>query len=461
MHFGAQILQPLLVGDAEMLLLVDHDQSEILELDGLAEHRMGADDNVDRALGEPLLDLALLGGADHARELADARPAGRRTAAMKFLECWRASKVVGTTIAVCLPLIAAAKAARSATSVLPKPTSPQTSRSIGRPEVRSSSVASMAFGLVLRLVIGEARAEFVVEPFGRRAGAARRASGARAATRISRPPFRARASSAAPCASASRSTPSRSSSLGVLRAVARQKLEVFDRQEQPVAAGVVDFQAIMRRARRLDRLQADEAPDAVIDMHDQIARRQRGGFGQHILGAPLVLALAHQAVAENVLLADDREVVGLETLLQRDHRQRQRAGARRFGLRQEETSSSDFRPCSASTWRQAFARAVASSRRRSPAGRCSRSARIWATAASNTLTFSSCRSGAKSRPTRRAAIDGVGAPGGAAKGARRASGAAARRAAPLVLAEIEPVRLQRPIIGLGGGPRHRRGLRAS
>ena len=36
--------------------------------------------------------------------------------------------------------------------------------------------------------------------------------------------------------------------LGVLRAVARQKLEVFDRQEKLVAIGVMQFEAIMRRA---------------------------------------------------------------------------------------------------------------------------------------------------------------------------------------------------------------------
>ncbi len=63
---------------------------------------------------------------------------------MKVLKCWRASSVVGTTTATCLPLIAATKAARNATSVLPKPTSPQISRSIGRPEPRSLIVASMA-----------------------------------------------------------------------------------------------------------------------------------------------------------------------------------------------------------------------------------------------------------------------------------------------------------------------------
>ena len=68
---GAQLLQPLLVADAEMLLLVDDDEAELLERDRLAEQRVGADDDVDRALGESPLRLALLGGADHARQLAD------------------------------------------------------------------------------------------------------------------------------------------------------------------------------------------------------------------------------------------------------------------------------------------------------------------------------------------------------------------------------------------------------
>ena len=45
---------------------------------------------------------------------------------------------------VCFPFRAAANAARTATSVLPKPTSPQTSRSIGRGASRSSLTASIA-----------------------------------------------------------------------------------------------------------------------------------------------------------------------------------------------------------------------------------------------------------------------------------------------------------------------------
>ena len=68
MNLGAQLLQPLLVADAEMLLLVDDDEAEILERDRLAEQRVGADGDVDRALGQSLLRLALLRGADHARQ---------------------------------------------------------------------------------------------------------------------------------------------------------------------------------------------------------------------------------------------------------------------------------------------------------------------------------------------------------------------------------------------------------
>ena len=51
MHLGAQFLQPLLVLDAEMLLLVDNDEAEILEVTLFAEHSVGADDDIDFAGG--------------------------------------------------------------------------------------------------------------------------------------------------------------------------------------------------------------------------------------------------------------------------------------------------------------------------------------------------------------------------------------------------------------------------
>ena len=143
-HLGAQLLELLLVRHAEMLLLVDDDEAEILELDGLAEERVGADDNVDVAFGEALLRLRELLRRDQPRGLRDLDRIAAQPVAEKVLKCWRASSVVGTTTATCLPFIAATKAARSATSVLPKPTSPQISRSIGRPEARSASTAEMA-----------------------------------------------------------------------------------------------------------------------------------------------------------------------------------------------------------------------------------------------------------------------------------------------------------------------------
>ena len=39
----------------------------------------------------------------------------------------------------------------------------------------------------------------------------------------------------------------------VLAAVARQQFDVFDRQKQLVAAGIVEFEAVVRRAGRLRR----------------------------------------------------------------------------------------------------------------------------------------------------------------------------------------------------------------
>ena len=58
--------------------------------------------------------------------------------------CCSAKRVVGAMMATCLPPITAKKLARSATSVLPKPTSPHTKRSIGLPLVISWITAAMA-----------------------------------------------------------------------------------------------------------------------------------------------------------------------------------------------------------------------------------------------------------------------------------------------------------------------------
>ncbi len=54
--------------------------------------------------------------------------------------CW-ANNVVGTNTATCLPFCTAMNAALNATSVLPKPTSPQTNLSMGRALIMSLTTA--------------------------------------------------------------------------------------------------------------------------------------------------------------------------------------------------------------------------------------------------------------------------------------------------------------------------------
>ena len=71
------------------------------------------------------------------------RPVAAKRSA-NFARCCATSSVVGTSTATWRPPEAATKAARIASSVLPKPTSPHTTRSIGVGEVRSATIASEA-----------------------------------------------------------------------------------------------------------------------------------------------------------------------------------------------------------------------------------------------------------------------------------------------------------------------------
>ena len=66
-----------------------------------------------------------------------------RNRSLKVAVCCWASTVVGTSTSTWRPPVTAFSAARTATSVLPKPTSPHTSRSIGRSLSMSSVTASI------------------------------------------------------------------------------------------------------------------------------------------------------------------------------------------------------------------------------------------------------------------------------------------------------------------------------
>src|SRR4029077_19481752 len=57
-------------------------------------------------------------------------------------------------------------------------------------------------------------------------------------------------------------------------------------------------------------------------MDHQIARSQTRGFGDEIIRSSRGTTWPHEAIAEDVLLADDRDVIGLETGLDSEHAQR-------------------------------------------------------------------------------------------------------------------------------------------
>ncbi len=317
---GAQRLEPFLVADAEMLLLVHHQQAEIPELDGLAEQRMGADDDVDGAVGKPLADLGELGAADQTRRLRHLHR--------------EAAEALGEGLEM---LARQQRGRHHHRHLLARQRHDEggAQRHLGlaeadiaadQPVHRTAGGEIVEHGvdrgaLIVGLVIGKAGAELVVEPvadgeprrFAQMAlrrdldEVGRHLEDARLHARLARLP-----GAAAEPVEIDR---------GLLGAVARQQLDVLDRQEQLVVAGVVDFQAVMRRAGGLDGLEADEAADAVVDMDDEIAGGEARDLGDEILRALGRLARPHQAIAQDVLLADHREAVGLEAGFEPEHRE--------------------------------------------------------------------------------------------------------------------------------------------
>ena len=95
----------------------------------------------------------------------------------------------------------------------------------------------------------------------------------------------------------------------------------------------MDLQAVVRRARRLDRAQAHEPADAVIDVHHEILGGKARHLGDKVLRPPRGAARPHQAIAQDVLLADHRHVGGLEPGLEPQHSERNLMLRQRHRLR--------------------------------------------------------------------------------------------------------------------------------
>jgi hypothetical protein len=95
---GAQALQGLLLAHAEAVLLVDDDQAEVLEADVPLHQAVGADDEVDAAVGEPLRATACSFGV-RKRDSSAMRTGHSARRSEKFWKCCSASSVVGTRTA--------------------------------------------------------------------------------------------------------------------------------------------------------------------------------------------------------------------------------------------------------------------------------------------------------------------------------------------------------------------------
>src|SRR5262249_6252887 len=107
----------------------------------------------------------------------------------------------------------------------------------------------------------------------------------------------------------------------LFRAVARQKLDILDGKKK-LAAVILKFEAIMGRTRGVDRFEPKIAADAVLDVRDEIAGRERRNLLQKILRTTLARMGANHAVAQNVLLGNESEIGSLETMLDMQYRQR-------------------------------------------------------------------------------------------------------------------------------------------
>ncbi len=322
MHILAKLLEPLLVAHAEMLLLVDDEQAQILELDGFGEQRVRADHDV----GLPVFQLL-----PHPRHVLR----GNEAAGLRDLD-----REAPEALAEGLEVLAGEQRRRHHHRDLlafHHGDERGSQRNLGLAEAHIAAdepVHRPALGqvlghgldageLVVGLVIGEARQEFGVGAVGnledrRGLGLAQRRHFDKLLRHLANALFEPRLAA----------LPRRAAKLiegrtRIVRAVARQEIHVLDGQEQLVAARIFELDAVVRGARRVDGLQPDEAADAVIGMHHQVAGRQARRFDQHVAGL-LGLAAADQPVAQDVLLGDDGQIRRFEPAFEAQKREADR-----------------------------------------------------------------------------------------------------------------------------------------
>ena len=110
-------------------------------------------------------------------------------------------------------------------------------------------------------------------------------------------------------------------------AVAGEEFDILDRQVEFRAFGIFQRDAGMGRAKGGDGFDAEITPDAVFDMHHQIAGGEAVHLAQEVFGLAAAARLGHQPVAQHILFGDDGKARGGEPGLERPDHQEQSAFA--------------------------------------------------------------------------------------------------------------------------------------
>ena len=300
---GAQLLELFLVGDAEVLLLVDHHQTEPLEAERFGEDRVGADDHVHGSVGK-----ASLGGAGLFLGHQPGEPAD-------------VEREPGEALDEALVVLAGEqRGRRNQRDLLPGHSGNEgrAQRYLGLAEadiaadqpVHRLALAKIgqdlldgAF-LVVGFLPGKTLGELVVARlFGQQHRRLAQRTGGGGAQQfvgdLADPLLEPRL---APLPGFAAEPVERHAF--ILAAETREHVEVLDRDVELVAARIGQRDAIVRALAHRDRLQPFVAPDAVAHVDDQIAGSERAEFGKEGVGILAALLAADEPVAEYVLLGD-------------------------------------------------------------------------------------------------------------------------------------------------------------
>ena len=312
MHVGFEGFQLFLVGNAEMLLFIDNQQAEIGERNAFCKQCVRADDDADFAFRDAALDLCRILGGHHARQLGHLHRQALETLGERaeMLSCEQSGRhhdghlCAGHGNCECGTQrdLGLAEADIAADEPVHRLSCRQILKNIG-------NGAKLVVGFGER----EAGAELVPRAFRgcHRNGIAHAPFGGNAdefACHVAYTLLHARLARLPACAAqfVERHTLR-------LAAEAGEKFDVLDGKKQLFAAVVDQPETVMRCGADAKRFQPIIAADAVILVHDEVAFSNFGGLGDKLVGALALAWWPADAFAEQILLADDGEIVGNET----------------------------------------------------------------------------------------------------------------------------------------------------